>query len=1496
MPRHTASTPTRATDRTRASASALRAAPALLAAGLLGCLAAVSVGQPAPTAADRTGLDRAAAVDPAALRDADGPASLERFILTNRPPDDRFTGFRDNRWNTAVDVGTPLVITWSLAEPGLSIPQAEFFQGAFRPGEAYSLDNDIARPNRLFAEFDSRFPGGRETWLPLVEEAFDYWSTLTNLEFLQVTDPTQFEDLDNDGVDESPVPWDDGAPWDSTDPIDGGTDAIGDIRIALKDLSAIGGGQGAQTQYNAIVFGPQNGFADGNIILNAAVSWEEPGPGFRYDRFLNTLTRSIGIALGLEPTCSAPGADPLLDRIVVPLRDSFPVEALPRVGLDDPRLIQGSDPIDDRRFRVDELSSLAGQLGQIPVSLNTLPLPSNGPPAAAPDRPYRFQDDARGIQFLYGDPLEPNDVIAEASRIPYSAQEAFLQGTGQRFRIGPVSLHDATDIDYYLLDLTEGGRIPEGADTIIDLTVDLVPIGGADYISFFADIYESDEPPNETVCSRLPGGSAPDAIDPQAQLDLNLALLEADGAVIAEVNDNVSGPDFGEALTPSLIPITTTRPLIIRVQGAITPAIDNTDPNVPQLYALDIRVGREIGGEGAGDISGAINDVGRSGLGASYFANAPNNTVFPPNEGGPYTGSTSVVGSIDGTLPAPGHATLQFVPGLSGAAPVNIALPSVIDTADGHATAAAAMAVGNPVGIEPNAFVGVAPGAGLVGAAVATRRFPNGGFQTSREAVAYALFSMANPDFLIGDDEGKFTEPVDVILNSWGVAAQDLRGDGIISQIYDAAAFMYDMPIVSAIGNYGDIDQTDECGTGESAGGDIPGGPFRGGRTAAYPSTAFNVIAVGSLTRTLEPGENVDQLELSNIDANNVADRSSKGPIDAYDFEEDSFQFNVRPGIDLVALGDAFADFGADPDDLEPEGEPCDYTGHISNEGLRLPDFPSFDDPLNPANPLLFANRTGTSFAAGTVAGGIALLADVAEQNAAAVPGFQNVNASLYRAILLNSAYPMEGWTNTLPVPAKPIDNRDGQEDLEGRVVRGDPTAGEDTEANHHAVDYAQGAGILGLDWAYQNFYTGYGDESDLYGGITRDVALTPPDVAVITTPPNEVLVGGSPFPGFGAAAPPGRSSSGGDDRNHGRSSDNVPDSVDDLPLSNIDIYRRIQTARSGVPNLIIGQSFADTGDPDLGTPREPRSGLGAEFDIRNPFKLVPGPDRPDIVITPDPEEIPALSVEPIGWDVGVIGNRTMVMPANPSAESDAQTVRYGYIDYFIEYPFFGPGGRPSGDFFSAALAWMRHVVITEPSFDNPDNPFVGVLEELKLDDLNLQLIQADALGNINDDNVFLAPIPSEAGQGQVWDASGLDWNNFEYFGSFPEPGFYVLRVSWSETTYNLFDDIFNGNTEFAVAWRTQPAQLIEDDSDPNHRSDLGFRDPEGSFDEETLLAARTAPASYGRTSIPMRIMHRFIEVYGSRRGDQRFDQSFDIDRDGDIDYNDFLPVVRRWF
>ncbi len=1134
-------------------------------------------------------------------------------------------------------------------------------------------------------------------------------------------------------------------------------------------------------------FPPDDPNYPGEIVLDVDELWEDPRFGFR--RVANIISNLVGTAIGLDIVCPANTT-----KIMEPIQD--------------------------------EKDLLGPQL-----------------------------DDIRGANALYGDRLENNDVldVGSSQELVFDPIESLL---GQQFDFPALSIDQLTDQDFFYVVIP--AELGETVD--IDVRISAQPFGQQ---------YQSG-PANNGGCS----GATLTTEDARIAQNIRVSLRDVAGVSVAGYRDTT-----GDAISPDGLGYIDEadagedEEIIGKIVAPGTYFIEisssgGTSPTAPQMYDLQIQIGNQIFSNGT-PMDVAVVDFPGAGIGATYITNQPDLGAVPEGQA-TYTGLRAALGQVDGLFPSIGHNSL-VVPDANtpnirnfpqqrvawpGGATSKPAVGDVSQTASTneanaiqHATISAAAAVGNPEGVFPAGSVGPAFETSLIAASIATRVVPSG-FLMEREALTYAMFSLADPVYAAA---AGLTSRATVISAPFGFSG-DLRGDTYVPQLMDAIVYRTGVPIVASTGNDGAVDQTSQCG---GSGQNVPGGLFRGSRTVAAPASAYNVISVGAVAKPL-PADTPAGPQFVSPRLDNYAivpDFSGKGPIDVYDFTNQALVANARPGIDLVAPGTGYVIVAEDPQDMDPPAPPCTYMGHRNVISITSPNLdPMFDPDLDyPNNPGRYAGAFGTSISSSMTAGAIALLDDYA---LAQDPPL-SISAVVIRAILLAGAQQQLGWTNTQS-PARPQDNRDGAESVIVDENTGMVSLNRALSMTNSArpLDFAQGAGVLNLMNCYSIYRGAHVDPVRAAlvpvqpGEETQDPAQTNPAIPTITNPPRELQdINPNPF---------------------GISAQSTTLSVNDLPPSALDIAMQLRTAAGDVPDEPAMREFADFGDSKLDEVNGDKSASGTNFAGRPPYKLPPNAgNRPGSnPQAPPPAEIDdKIIVGPLGWDHGMIGQRIMSLPAKQPNFPTAGPIRTGYIDYFIAFPFDGSQN------LQAALAWMRTVKVGLPNFSDPDDPQIGDVVSLEQENLDLQLIQCDAFGQILDDHVEFGVIGQDDG-GQIWDGSVSQWSNVEYFSSHPQAGFYVLRVRWIASNYDLFRNEVDGSTEFGLAW---------------------IADAEGGLGlpiSTSLIAPNAAQSS---ASAGSRVTRMLISAVGSKAGDSRFNPAFDADRDGRITSRDVLKGLRFW-
>ncbi len=956
-------------------------------------------------------------------------------------------------------------------------------------------------------------------------------------------------------------------------------------------------------------------------------------------------------------------------------------------------------------------------------------------------------DDRRAIQRLYGDLFEPNDIRAGSTSLNSFLISPGADGTVAR-QFNFLSLDANTDVDYYEVFVPQSD-IPQQIEIVVRQEI---AAGVEDETGFG---YQFAPLPMSGIC---PATGA--AIDTRLIQNIQVSIEDQDGNPVP-----VSYPCMADPLVPDIGPVNcgtpSTDPMSFGgFEETLTldvPANDasyfirvssSTGTNDVQPYLMQVTLStssdamaepvepilRDIG-------IGEFWDRGIFGFPANYF-------------------------NLEGAWPTQNHTVFntagrpaQIYFEWNG---VNANVPRTSSAARERAIHPTQV-TGIATGAEFGSFRGVADQAQIVAGSVAASYGFGSGFIPSLEAIYFNLFGSVDPE--IFGPRGLTTRAT-VINNSFG-SLSDPIGESKTAIAYDAAAFMLDLPLVCAAGNSGDLDNTAAC---MGPGGDVPGGTFVGSRTVSLPASAWNVITVGAVASDvinqpddMDPMPDPDTFRPPNLA---VTSFSSRGPIDSFNYDDNTVTTNSRSGIHLLAPGVGVLSL---PPSIGERDCPAPQYGVISR--LNLPSL----DLADPDNDVLFEPVQGTSFAAPIVSGAICLLAEGAIRN---IPELSR-DPLVFKTVLINSAVKQPGWSNN-GNPANPQDLRDGRPNNE-LIIRAQTT--------QQPLDFAQGAGALDLARAYEQYLlnplvvdelTGelLDGSIDFPAGATKDVALTNPlQNAVREIPPPF----DDPFPGLPATAPPVEFPGGG-----GLDLANLTD----LSPAAMEVAAKIMTARA-----IAGPDDYMYTHPD--------------FDDRNPRRI----SNPSVPFTPSEPRAPtegpsdftppggggvitpffpiqriegAIPVERIGWDHARIGQRRV---SNPPAGLDDGPV--GHIDYVI-----GPVFR--GEIFTATLTWNRDTIVELPNLTNLANPGIDRLRYIELEDLDLQIFQTDP----NGDTPFTQPAEAE---------SNSRFSNVEHivrtinlsdceFGTF-----ILMRVRWDSKIYDPFDAGRDADVEYAVSWRVEP-------------------------------------------------------------------------------------------
>lgn len=203
-----------------------------------------------------------------------------------------------------------------------------------------------------------------------------------------------------------------------------------------------------------------------------------------------------------------------------------------------------------------------------------------------------------------------------------------------------------------------------------------------------------------------------------------------------------------------------------------------------------------------------------------------------------------------------------------------------------------------------------------------------------------------------------------------------------------------------------------------------------GSETVGGPGTGYNNITVGSVGGA------------SRLDPSPF---SSRGPADFHNPETGQTITGVRAAVDIAAPGESLV--------------LAAYLGDSGSIGASTD--PEIQDLVeaDPSTGLYFLSMDGTSYSAPIVAGGVALLKDVANNPFYATELGENAHDTrVIKSVMMASAQATTGWDN-------------GQE-LVGNVI-----------VTEQALDYTTGAGALDLNAAAGVYVGGTTDVEGLSGG-----------------------------------------------------------------------------------------------------------------------------------------------------------------------------------------------------------------------------------------------------------------------------------------------------------------------------------------------------------------------------------------------------------------------------
>ncbi len=342
--------------------------------------------------------------------------------------------------------------------------------------------------------------------------------------------------------------------------------------------------------------------------------------------------------------------------------------------------------------------------------------------------------------------------------------------------------------------------------------------------------------------------------------------------------------------------------------------------------------------------------------------------------------------------------------------------PNALNELDYHATMVGHVLAGSGyvAGSDPPEFffvgLGMAPYASVWSGSIATEFSTDslGSFQISTASTITAYKAFF---------EGIAGEQPDVINSSWGGSdpnastAETLAIDGLARNNPNVAF------VVSA-GN-------------------------SGAATVSGPGTSFNGITVGSVGGT---------------NLRDISDFSSRGAADFFNPATGTTTTGVRAAVDIVAPGEnlVLAAYLGDSGSLGASTDPA-IVAIVS-------------DP-SPAD-LYFTSVSGTSFSAPIVAGGVALLKDVAKSPAySGTLGTEALDTRVIKSVLMAGAEATVGWNN------------------------GQTVDGMGVTKTTQALDFAAGAGAIDLTNAASIYVSGTTNVTGSSGG---NIAATGWDFAAL--------------------------------------------------------------------------------------------------------------------------------------------------------------------------------------------------------------------------------------------------------------------------------------------------------------------------------------------------------------------------------------------------------------
>jgi hypothetical protein len=216
------------------------------------------------------------------------------------------------------------------------------------------------------------------------------------------------------------------------------------------------------------------------------------------------------------------------------------------------------------------------------------------------------------------------------------------------------------------------------------------------------------------------------------------------------------------------------------------------------------------------------------------------------------------------------------------------------------------------------------------------------------------------------------------------------------------------------------------------------------------PTVTFVVSAGNSGTATVSnPGNGYNNITVGSVGGSNYLDTSefsSHGPADFYNAQTGQTITGVRAAVDIAAPGENLV--------------AAAYLGKTGAIGASSdPEIIAIAEDT-PSTDRYFLSMDGTSFSAPVVAGGVALLKDVAKSPFySAEMGEEALDTRVIKSVIMASATETNGWNN-------------GQAANEDGVI-----------VTTQSLDYTTGAGALNLENAASVYVFGTTDVEGLGGG-----------------------------------------------------------------------------------------------------------------------------------------------------------------------------------------------------------------------------------------------------------------------------------------------------------------------------------------------------------------------------------------------------------------------------